>query len=302
MHIPDGFLATPVWAVLDVVSLPAVGAFAARAQRDLRESQVPLLGVMGAFVFAAQMVNFPVAAGTSGHLVGGTLLACTLGPSAAVVVMTAILGVQALVFQDGGILALGANIFNLAIAGVLAGYLPYHYLCGTRWRKAGLFLGGMASVFAGACLALAELLISGVPMKAPLIALSAGVFLVTALLEGAITLAVVQSVESLNPGWIRKPEPSRTLAAVTLVIAAVLLAAVGTMFASASPDGLEKIAEHVGISAQARALVSSPLADYEANFFDSAWIRKAAAGLAGLSIVYLVCVGLGRWVSRQRSA
>jgi cobalt/nickel transport system permease protein len=302
MHIPDGFLATPVWAALDVVSLPAVAVFAARAQRDLREPQVPLLGVMGAFVFAAQMVNFPVAAGTSGHLVGGTLLACTLGPSAAIVVMTAILGVQALVFQDGGILALGANIFNLAIAGVLAGYLPYHYLGSTRWRKASLFLGGMASVLAGACLALAQLLISGVPMKPPLIALSAGVFLVTALLEGAITLAVVQSVETLNPGWIRKPQPSRTLAAVALITGAVLLAAVGTMFASASPDSLEKLAENLGISSQARALIMTPLSDYEINFFDSAWIRKASAGLAGLAIVYLVCIGLGRWVSRQRSA
>ena len=84
-----------------------------------------MLGVMGAFVFAAQMINFPVGVGTSGHLLGGALLAQTLGPSAAAVTMTAILAIQALVFQDGGVLALGANVFNMALVGVLAGYLPY---------------------------------------------------------------------------------------------------------------------------------------------------------------------------------
>ncbi len=91
----------------------------------MEDRKIPLLGVMGAFVFAAQMINFPVGPGTSGHLVGGALLTIALGPAAASIVMTAILAIQALVFQDGGILALGANIFNMAIAGVLAAYLPY---------------------------------------------------------------------------------------------------------------------------------------------------------------------------------
>src|SRR5579872_6568297 len=112
MHIPDGFLATPVWATLDVAAAPAVGYLARRAQQGLEQSKVPLLGVMGAFVFAAQMINFPVGMGTSGHLVGAALLAIVLGPSAAALVMTAILLVQAFVFQDGGIVVLGANVFN----------------------------------------------------------------------------------------------------------------------------------------------------------------------------------------------
>src|SRR6266480_3934384 len=98
MHIPDGFLSPPVWGVFDVLAVPAVGLMARRAQRSMDDRNIPLLGVMGAFVFAAQMINFPVGAGTSGHLVGGTLLAITLGPAAASVVMTAILVIQALVF------------------------------------------------------------------------------------------------------------------------------------------------------------------------------------------------------------
>src|SRR5205085_10390402 len=126
MHIPDGFLSLPVWASLDAAAVPAVALAARRAQREMEEHKVPLLGVMGEFVFAAQMINFPVGRGTSGHLVGGALLSYTLGPFAAAVVMAAILAIQALVFQDGGILALGANLVNMAIAGVLAGYLPYH--------------------------------------------------------------------------------------------------------------------------------------------------------------------------------
>src|ERR1700752_3732062 len=126
MHIPDGFLATPVWATLDVTAAPVVGYLARRAQRGIEQSKVPLLGVLGAFVFAAQMINFPVGPGTTGHLVGGALLAFTLGPAPASIVMVAILAIQALVFQDGGVLALGANITNMAVMGVLAGYLPFH--------------------------------------------------------------------------------------------------------------------------------------------------------------------------------
>src|SRR5690348_15357757 len=118
MHIPDGFLSTPVWATLDIVSLPAVAIIARRARHDSEDRRIPLLGVMGAFIFAAQMINFPLASGTSGHLIGGALLAIMLGPWAAALTMTAILALQAFLFQDGGILALGTNIFNMAIAGV----------------------------------------------------------------------------------------------------------------------------------------------------------------------------------------
>ena len=125
MHIPDGFLSTPVWAALDLAAAPAVVLIARRAQGGFDDSKAPLLGVMGAFVFAAQMINFPVGIGSTGHLVGGALLAVVLGPAAASIVMSAILAIQALVFQDGGILALGTNIVNMALVGVAAGFLPF---------------------------------------------------------------------------------------------------------------------------------------------------------------------------------
>lgn len=302
MHIPDGFLSTPVWASLDAVSIPGVAFMARKAQRELEHSKVPLLGVMGAFVFAAQMINFPVGIGTSGHLVGAALLAFALGPAAASVVMTAILAVQALVFQDGGVLALGANIFNMAIMGVLAGYLPFHFWGAGRLRKLSVFLGGACSVMAAAIMAVSQLLLSGVPMRGSVLAISFALFLVSALIEGAITLAVFQGIEALNPHWIKRPEASRGLALWTIAAVALFLALVGVLFASASPDGLERLAQSLGISSQARALLATPLADYQIAVFRSSWLRKASAGLAGLLLIYGICVLFGRLVSRRRSA
>src|SRR5258705_370628 len=125
---------------------------ARKAQKGFDESRVPLLGVMGAFVFAALIINFPVGVGTSSHLVGAALLAITLGPASASLVMTAILVVQAFVFQDGGVLALGANVMNMAVMGVLSGYLPFHIL-GAKHRRLAVFLGGFLSMMVAAILA-----------------------------------------------------------------------------------------------------------------------------------------------------
>lgn len=302
MHIPDGFLSPPVWLSFDLLSAPALGWVARRAQHDTEERRIPLLGVMGAFVFAAQMINFPVGIGTSGHLVGAALLAITVGPAAAAIVMTAILTVQALVFQDGGILALGANVFNMALLGVLAGYLPYYLWSPGRLRKFAVVLGGVLSVLAGAGLAVAELSLSGIAIPPAIIGVSAVLFLVTGILEGLITLAVVQGIETLNPRMIREPSRNRTETLGLLAGAAFLLAAVGVVFASQAPDVLEKLAERIGISPQARTLFSTPLTDYETRLFSSSWLRKASAGLAGLGLIYGVCVLLGRLMARQRRA
>jgi cobalt/nickel transport system permease protein len=205
VHIPDGFLSTPVWAALDAAAAPSVAYLVRRAQRGFDDARIPLLGVMGAFVFAAQMINFPVGVGTSSHLVGGALLAYTLGPAPAAVVMTAILGIQALVFQDGGVLAMGANVLNMAVFGVFAGYLPYHLFGGGRWRRTAIFAGGAFSVLVSAALALSELLLSRVPMPAAALGVTLAVFVLSAVLEGAITLAVVQALEAIQPSFVRKP-------------------------------------------------------------------------------------------------
>ncbi len=296
VHIPDGFLSTPVWATLDAAALPSVVVIARRAQRGFDESRIPLLGVMGAFVFAAQMINFPVGVGTTGHLVGGALLAYLLGPGAASVVMTSILIIQALVFQDGGLLALGANVTNMAIFGVLAGYLPYYLWGGGRWRRVSIFAGGVLSVLTSAALALSELLISGVKMPATVLGISSLLFLVSAILEGAITLAVVQALEGIRPGFVRKPKASPALG-----VAAILLATVGVLLASTAPDGIWKLAMTTGIAGHARSLFSTPFSGYELSFLQTPWLRKASAGLAGLALIYGACLLIGRAAARNRS-
>jgi cobalt/nickel transport system permease protein len=275
-----------VWAALDAAAAPAVGLIARRAQRGFDESKAPLLGVMGAFVFAAQMINFPVGPGTSGHLVGGALLACTLGPAAAAIVMTAILAIQALVFQDGGVLALGANVLNMAVVGVLAGYLPYHLWGHSRGRRAAIFAGGALSVLTSAVLALSELLVSGVRVPGPVLGVSLGLFVISAVAEGAITLAVISSLESIQPDFVRQPTPGRcTLAAIALV--AVLMVTGGALFASTAPDGIERLS-------QAKKLFSTPLCGNAVMGLGSGWLPKVGAGMAGLALVYGACVLMGR--------
>lgn len=299
MHIPDNFLSTPVWAALDAVSISAVGLMVKRASRDLEEVRIPLLGVMGAFVFAAQMINFPVGAGTSGHLVGGALLASTLGAAPAVLVMTTIIAIQALVFQDGGILALGANVFNMAVAGVLVGYWPYR-LWGANRRNAAIWTGGFLSVMASGTLALAELLISGVAMPHVWVLTSLGLFAVNAIIEGAITVSVIQALEKLNPGFVQRPGRSSGRVLAALSGAGVLLGIAGFLLASSAPDGIQRLGQGLGLTA--KTSFDTPFANYTFGNFESAWLRRAAAGLAGLLLIYAVCAAGARMIGRRRSA
>jgi cobalt/nickel transport system permease protein len=298
MHIPDGFLSPPVWAVFDVLSVPAVGLMARRSQRHMEDRKIPLLGVMGAFVFAAQMIDFPVGLGTSGHLVGGTLLAITFGPAAAAIVMTAIISIQAFVFQDGGIMALGANVFNMAIAGVLAGYLPYRVWGGGQWRSGAIFAGGVLSVLTSACLALGQLLVSGIRMPGQMVWVSLGLFLVSALIEGAVTLGAVRAIERLNPRLLRDPEDTGARVLGDVAVGAVILAVAGILVASTAPDGIQKLATHFGVVMAPANYEISPLAW---PWFASAWLRRAVAGVAGLVLIYGACVLTMKLMSRQRS-
>lgn len=302
MHIPDGFLSTPVWLSLGAASAPAVGAAARQAQRELEDTRIPLLGVMGAFVFAAQMINFPVGVGTSGHLVGAALLAIVLGPAAAIVVMTAILAIQAFVFQDGGVLALGANVLNMGVAGVIVGYLPYRFWGGGRLRPAAVFLSGFLSVLSSASLAIIQLVLSGTTIPRPMLGISLALFTVAAALEGAITLAVVRGIEALSPNMVRRSKPAAPGTLFAIVAVAVLLAGAGVFIASAQPDGLERLALNIGLDSQAKALFPAPLSDYDARFLASPWLRKATAGMVGLALIYAAAALFGRMAARRRDA
>jgi len=204
MHIPDGFLDAKTWGSLWVVSAAGVGLAARRADRSLDDRAVPLLGVTAAFIFAAQMLNFPVAAGTSGHFMGGVLAAALLGPASGALAMTSVLAVQCLVFQDGGITALGANVFNMAIAGSAGGWLAYQALLAIAGRRKGArafagFLAGWLSIVIASLLCAVELAASGtVPLK-PALAAMGGVHALIGLVEGAVTAGVLGFVAKVRP-------------------------------------------------------------------------------------------------------
>jgi cobalt/nickel transport system permease protein len=199
-HIPDGFLSPPVLAGTAALSAAALTVAVRRSRRELGDREVPLAGAATAFVFAAQMFNFQVAGGTSGHLLGGVLAAVLLGPWAGSIVMTAVLAVQALVFQDGGILALGANIFNMAVVGTLGGYALYRALAAVfggeqRARIPAAAIAAWASVMLGSGAMALELGISGTTDLGVALTAMLGVHTFIGIGEALITAAALGFIQ-----------------------------------------------------------------------------------------------------------
>jgi len=199
VHIPDGILSMATVATTYAVSVGGIGFGLREARKKLGEKHVPLMGILAAFIFAAQMLNFPILGGTSGHLIGAALAAILLGPWAAVLVMTCVLIAQSLIFQDGGLLAMGANIFNMGIIASFAGYYLYRLstrLMGEnrRGKLFGGFIAAWGSVFLASIACAIELWVSGVlPVQVALPAM-AGWHALIGIGEGLITVAVLSLV------------------------------------------------------------------------------------------------------------
>jgi cobalt/nickel transport system permease protein len=201
MHIPDGFLDTPVWVGAIPVATAGVAYALRRSREDASDAQVPLLGVVGAFVFAAQMINFPVAPGASGHLAGGVLAAMLLGPHAAAVVMTVVLTLQCLVFQDGGVTALATNIVNLALIATYAGYGVATLVgkLGGSYRRPGIAIGAWLSVMLASAACATELALSNAIGWTGGFTAILGVHAVIGLGEAAITVGILSFVSRMRP-------------------------------------------------------------------------------------------------------
>lgn len=196
MHIPDGFLDTKTWLSFWVVSFGSIGFALKKIKNQLEEKSIPLMGVLGAFVFAAQMLNFPVLNGTSGHFVGGVLLGIILGPYAGFIVMTVILLLQSLLFADGGILTLGANIFNMGLIGTIFGYYIYSFLNKTLKGKFFIasFFSAWLSIVIGALFCSIQLSISGtIPLSLGVPSM-VGIHALIGIGEGLITSLILSFV------------------------------------------------------------------------------------------------------------
>lgn len=204
LHIPDGFLSTDVAVVFYVLTIAILALAIRQTSQTYRESTAPLMGVLAAFIFAAQMMNFPVAGGTSGHMLGGALAAILVGPWAAIVIMTCVVGVQALVFQDGGLAVLGANVFNMGIATAFVGFALYKAVVGLGGARRPVVLGATfaaawVSVMVAALLTSAQLAISGTSDWGVVLPAMLGVHALIGIGEGLISAGAVGFILATRP-------------------------------------------------------------------------------------------------------
>jgi cobalt/nickel transport system permease protein len=308
MHIPDGFLSGPVLAACFIASAIIIGCAFIRVQRDLDERKVPLMGVVAAAIFAGQMLNFPVAAGTSGHLLGAALATILLGPWAAVLVMTIVVGAQALIFQDGGMVALGANLFNMAVIGVFVSYTIYRALQriarGSKWGVfAGGFLAAWTSIFVAALAAALELAFSGTSPANLAVPAMALVHSLIGLGEGLITVGALAFVSAVRPDLVKTTDQKQAGGKVVW-IAGLLIAlalAVASPLASTHPDGLEFVAAQQGFLDKALASPYQAIPDYVMPGISNKGTATIAAGILGVIVVFLVAIGVA-FLRRSRTA
>ncbi len=289
MHIPDGMLSIVVSLFLWALTAMILGYALRQVGKDLKERQIPLMGVMAAFIFAAQMINFPVAGGTSGHLLGGTLAAITLGPWAGMVTMASVIIVQGLLFQDGGLLVMGANILNMGLLTVMIAYGLYRGVI-HRDRRVRLAVAGGAAwltVMAGALATSLELWLSGTARLDIVVPAMLSVHALIGIGEALITVAALAFILRTRPDLIEGEEgPVRgsrgwVAAGLLLTLVVVLLAPL----ASVDPDGLERVAINLGFFHQAGQAPFQILPDYTIPFIGHSALSTVVAGAFGALVV-----------------
>lgn len=365
MHVPDGFIDAPVSVATGAVAAAAVAVGLRGARRELDEQAAPLAGLVAAFIFAVQMLNFPVAAGTSGHLLGGALAAILVGPYTGVLCVSVVLLMQAVLFADGGLTALGVNITDMAVVTTVVAYGIFRAvlkIAPNRRRTVTVasFLAALISVPAAAVAFTGIYALGGTADVAigKVFTAMVGVHVLIGIGEAAITALTVGAVMAVRPDLVhgargmtarrlelrtgtpatpgRTPAPSaspvspataRTVTAAPATKdapatpapgaprrsarrvwavglgAALLCAGVVSFYASASPDGLEKVAHDKGIDTKTEdhAAKDSPLADYGVKDISDARLSGGLAGVIGVGATLAVGTGVFVVVRRRRA-
>ncbi|MDQ1010250.1 cobalt/nickel transport system permease protein [Streptomyces sp. V4I23] len=345
MHVPDGFINAPVSVAAGVAAAGAVAVSLRGARRELGGSAValpgadrtaPLAGLVAAFVFAVQMLNFPVAAGTSGHLLGGALAAILVGPFTGVLCIAVVLLMQGILFADGGLTALGVNITVMGVVTVLVAYGLFRGLVTVlpRSRRSvtvASFVAALVSVPAAAAAFSLLYAVGGltdVPIGSVLTAM-VGVHVLIGIGEAAITALTVGAVLAVRPDLVygargltaplklrvggelvdAPAEPAPVAARsprkvwLTGLVTAFVLAGFVSFYASASPDGLEKVAADKGIdkTVEEHAVAGSPLADYGVEDVEDDRLSGGLAGVIGVGATVAVGTGVFCVVRRRRA-
>jgi cobalt/nickel transport system permease protein len=337
MHVPDGFLDVPTSVATGVIAAGTIAVALRKSRRELDEKTAPMAGLTAAFVFAVQMLNFPVGVGTSGHLMGGALAAVLVGPWTAVLVLSVVLIVQALVFADGGLTALGTNILLIGIVTVAVGWVVTRLMLRVLPKRPASvvpasFLGALLSVPAAAGVFVLLYMVGGateLPFGA-LLATMLGWHTLIGLGEALITAATVGAVMAVRPDLVyaardltstlvlRTPDGQEIPATQVEIVdeqrtrrspwpvlvgglgVTLVLAGAVSFVASSNPDGLEYVAENEGFieSAEGSAVGGLALADYG----EVGGIPVGVAGLVGVGITILVGLALFVWLSRRRTS
>ncbi|AYC40636.1 energy-coupling factor ABC transporter permease [Streptomyces griseorubiginosus] len=337
MHVPDGFIDAPISAATGVVAAAAVAVSLRGARRELDERTAPLAGLVAAFIFAVQMLNFPVAAGTSGHLLGGALAAILVGPYTGVLCVSVVLLMQGILFADGGLTALGVNITDMAVVTTVVAYAVFRGLVKVLPRGRGAITAAsfVAAVLSVPAAAVAFTLIYAVggttDVSIGKVATAMiGVHVLIGIGEATITALTVGAVVAVRPdlvygarGLRQKlklrvggelvdvPDTAPVAAArshrkvwITGLVASLVLAGFVSFYASASPDGLEKVAADQGIDAKTEqhASADSPLADYGVKDVEDARLSGGLAGVIGVGVTVVAGTGVFWAVRRRRTA
>ncbi|MGW7204734.1 energy-coupling factor ABC transporter permease [Streptomyces sp. NPDC054837] len=338
MHVPDGFIDAPTSAAAGAVAAAAVAVSLRGARRELDERTAPLAGLVAAFIFAVQMLNFPVAAGTSGHLLGGALAAILVGPYTGVLCVSVVLLMQGILFADGGLTALGVNITVMGCVTTVVAYAVFRGLVKVlpRTRRsvtASSFVAAVLSVPAAALAFTLIYWIGGTTDVAigKVATAMVGVHVLIGIGEAAITALTVGAVIAVRPDLVygarglqqklklrvngelvdvpaAGPAPVAARSSHRRVWLAGLatslaLAGVVSFYASADPDGLEKVAADKGIDAKAEdhAAADSPLADYGVKDVDNARLSGGLAGVIGVGVTVVAGSGIFWAVRRRRT-
>jgi len=299
MHIPDGFIGIPLSIVLWIISVVVITIALRKTNKQLGDREIPLMGVLAAAIFAGQMLNFSITGGTSGHLLGAALAVILVGPWAAVIVMTCVVSMQAIIFQDGGLIALGANLFNMAIVGVFVSYAIFTIVKKevkaerSRW----MISSGLAAWFSILVTSLAcalELVISGTSPANLAVPAMAGIHALIGIGEALITIGAVSYILASRRELLINEQSTQKTSKGILIGGGLITLILATLspLASNHPDGLEWVAERLGFLSTAHESAFNLIPDYVLPGIPNDILATILAGVIGAVVVFFIVISI----------